>query len=328
MSAQIESLGHYVPETIIDNDYFVSKLKLDTSDEWIQSRSGIKKRRFVDNNTSSADIGYQAALNCLSKSNKTIKDIDLILVATSTPDHLAFPSTACIIQEKLNAQPTPAFDISAACSGFCFALSTAQAYLLNPLYNTILVIGVDCLSTITNMQDRATSILFADGAGAAIVTKSSKNNGIIYSKMFSDGALGSILSIPKGGSKYPINNSILNEKSHFIQMQGKAVFKTAITTIVPAIKKALAESNITPQDIAYLICHQANIRIIQTIGDQLNIDQTKLICNVEQYGNTSAASIPLAMSEHHEKTPFKKGDILVLAGFGAGFTWGITILKW
>ncbi len=327
MGTKLIGLGHFVPENKITNNYFTDILGLETSEEWIKDRTGIETRYFTDPNTSSADIGTLAAENCIKNASIQTKDIDLILVATSTPDHIAFPSTACIIQEKLGCNNTPAFDISAACSGFSFALSTAQGFINSNMYKTILIIGVDCLSKITNMKDRTTCILFADAAGAAVLQKSDTNY-LLYSKMYSDGSLGDILSVPKGGSKEPITNEIIEQNKHTIQMNGRAVFKIAIQKIIPAIEKGLSSINLSTKNIDYLICHQANQRILDNIASQLNLPSKKIISNVKKYGNTSAASIPLAMSEHHKSSPFKSGDIIVLAGFGAGFTWGINIIKW
>lgn len=328
MGAKIKGIGHYAPETVITNQYFIEQ-GLDTNNEWIVERTGIHERRFSSPKTGSSDLSYKAALNCLKNANLSSKDLDLIIVATSTPDHLSFPSTACILQKKLECNTIPAFDLSAACSGFCFALSTAENYLLNNNYNTILVVGVDCLSSITNHKDRKTAILFGDGAGAVVLSKSnSKETGIIYSKMYADGSHKDILKIPEGGSKTPITNEVTKNKSHYIHMDGKAVFKSAINTTVPAIKEALKSVKLTSNDISYLICHQANKRIIDNIANKLKINSEKVIINLDKYGNTSAASIPLAMSEFNEEVGFKKGDILVLVGFGAGFTWGVNIIIW
>ena len=200
---------------------------------------------------------------------------------------------------------------------------------MNPNYNHILVIGVDCLSKITDMKDRGTCILFADGAGAALVSKTKDNkSNILYSKIYTDGELAHVLSLPEGGSKAPLSKDIIEKRSHYIQMNGKKVFKTAINNIVPAIREAINSLSLEISDVTYLICHQANVRILQVISEQLNLPSEKIISNIQNYGNTSAASIPLAMSEHHQKKPFKNGDIIILAGFGAGFTWGVTVLKW
>ncbi len=328
MAAKIISLGHTKPTRKISNQYFV-EMGLDTSDEWIKERTGIHSRYFTNNEKASSDLGYEAAINCLDNANLKSSAIDLIIVATSTPDHNGFPSTACLIQEKLKCPNIPAFDISAACSGFVYALSTAEGFLATKKYSNILVIGVDCLSKITNMEDRGTCILFGDGAGAALLSQSDTiDEGILLSTINANGSLANILAVPKGGSKHPFNETIAKEKSHFIEMDGQSVFKQAIKLVVNEIKQSLLSVNLTPPDIDYLICHQANQRILDKICQNLSIPLEKSITNIHKFGNTSAASIPLAMSEFHNQTGFKKGDIIVLAGFGAGFTWGITIIKW
>ena len=328
MGAKIKGLGHTIPKKKIPNQFFIDQ-GLDTSDEWIKERTGIETRYFTPNETGSSDLGYEAALDCLKNTNTDISEIDLILVATSTPDHNAFPSTACLIQEKLGCNNTPAFDISAACSGFCYALTTAEGFLATQKHKNILVIGVDCLSKISNMEDRGTCILFGDGAAAALVTNTAdKNEGVIFSTIKANGSLANILQIPKGGSKFPFNETIAKEKSHFIEMDGSAVFKQAIKIVVSEIKQSLASINLSPDNIDYLVCHQANQRILDKICDNLKLPKQKCITNIQTFGNTSAASIPLAMSEFHKNHGFKKGDIIVLAGFGAGFTWGISIIKW
>tara|TARA_B100000427_G_scaffold273666_1_gene241473 strand:- start:9520 stop:10509 length:990 start_codon:yes stop_codon:yes gene_type:complete len=328
MGAKVISLGHTIPKQKITNQFFIDE-GLETSDEWIKERTGIESRYFTPTGTASSDLGYEAAIDCLNNAKLTSKEIDLILVATSTPDYNSFPSTACLIQDKLKCNTIPAFDISAACSGFCYALSTAEGFLATQKYQHILVIGVDCLSKITNMKDRSTCILFGDGAGAALLTQSdTNNNGIIYSNIKAQGNLANILKVPKGGSKYPFDETIAKEKSHFIEMDGTAVFKQAISIVVTEIKESLSKVKLTTNEIDYLICHQANQRILNKICNNLNIPTEKCISNINQFGNTSAASIPLAMSEFHNKNGFKKDDIIILAGFGAGFTWGITIIKW
>lgn len=327
MGNKVNGLGHFVPNTVITNEDFV-KRGLDTNNDWIVERTGIHQRRFVDNQMGSSDLAYEAALKCINNSTITADNIDLIIVATSTPDYLSFPSTACILQQKLNCKNIPAFDLSAACSGFCFALSTAENYLLNPNYNNILIVGVDCLSSITNHEDRKTAILFGDGAGAMIVSKTDSETSILYSKMYSDGNYQDILKVAEGGSKKPISEDVVKNKTHFIQMDGKAVFKNAISATVPAIKKALDDISLDIDNIDYLVCHQANKRILDKIAQKIGVDNKRVITNLEKYGNTSAASIPLAMSEFNQHNGFKKGDIIILVGFGAGFTWGINIIKW
>ncbi len=329
MKAKLLGLGHAVGSKKISNNYFVDELKLDTSDSWIQERTGIDTRYIADKNTATSDIAVQAAEQCIKNAAIDKTEIDLIILATATPDYLGFPSTACIIQHKLGLNTIGAFDLTAACSGFCYALATASSFIETGLYTNILVIGADCLSSITNYEDRSTCILFADGAGAALVGKQTDtSSGILYSKLYADGSEAETLLIPEGGSKHPLNKNVIENKKHFITMDGKAVFKLAINKIIPAIREGLESLNLNTEAITYLICHQANKRILDNIASQLNLPKEKCYINVNRFGNTSAASIPLALSELHETSPLKKGDIIVLAGFGAGFTWGVNIIKW
>ena len=328
MKSKIIALGHMAGEEKVPNEYFVKK-GLDTSDQWIRERTGIKTRHFVKPETASSDLGYMAAKMCLANANLLATDIDLIITATSTPDHISFPSTACLIQKKLGCSTIPAFDISAACSGFCYALTTADAFIQSKKFKRILVIGVDCLSTITNMNDRGTCILFGDAAGAALLESTEDDtSGMISSSIQADGNLSDILIVPKGGSKYPFDLNVANEAKHYIKMDGSTVFKQAIKIVVSEIKKALSELNLNTEDVDYLVCHQANQRILDKITEHLNIPKEKCLSNIHDYGNTSAASIPLVLSEFNKDKGFKKGDVIVLAGFGAGFTWGISIIRW
>lgn len=327
MKARISAVGHAIPKNKINNQYFVDKLKLDTSDTWIKERTGIETRYFCDETVATSDLGTEAAKNCISNTTSTTP-IDLIITATSTPDYLSFPSTACLIQKNLNlSTPCPAFDLSAACSGFVYGVETAKSFIESGQHKKILIIGVDLLSRITNFEDRSTCILFADGAGAAMI-EATDTDGILYSKCYAKGEEFDSLLLPEGGTKSPLTPQSLKSKSHYISMNGKAVFKSAISKITVAIQEALKTCNLTVHDVTALICHQANKRILDKIQQDLNIDHKKVIINVSKYGNTSAATIPLALSEHHQNNPFKKNDIIVLAGFGAGFTWGVTIIKW
>ncbi|RAP31509.1 3-oxoacyl-ACP synthase [Candidatus Marinamargulisbacteria bacterium SCGC AG-343-D04] len=329
MKARISGLGHALGEQETHNHYFVD-LGLETSDEWITERTGIKSRYIASEETSTSDLATKAAQHCIQNASIDKSNIDLIIVATSTPDYLSFPSTACLVQEKLKLGPIGAFDLSAACSGFSFALSTARSFIESNMYKNILVIGADCLSKITNFEDRGTCILFADGAGAALVTQTveGETGGIIDSSLHSDGSKAELLMIPKGGSKYPLNTSITDEKSHYITMDGKGVFKSAISIVIPAIKSMLNKHNLNINDLSYLVCHQANKRILDKIANSIGLDKDKLVVNVTKYGNTSAATIPIALSELNEEKKLQKGDLILLAGFGAGFTWGLNLIEW
>lgn len=308
-TSKISGTGFYIPNKIVKNSDFV-QWGLETTEEWITSRTGILERRICENESTS-DIAFFAAENALQNSGLTPDKIDAVIVATSTPDYDGFPSVACQIQARLGLKNIPAFDISAACSGFNYALTTAHQFILTDSAKHILVVGADSLSKIVDWKDRGTCILFGDAAGAVILSNSD-SNGILYSKLFSDGKESSILYV---------------ENKH-IKMEGKAVFKTAINAVIPAIENALKETNLSPEDVTYFIPHQANTRIIEKISEHFQFQNGKTLTNIQYLGNTSAASIPTALAQHNEKNPFKKNDILVLVGFGAGFTWGVTILKW
>lgn len=308
-SSKILSTGYYIPKKIITNKDFVTQ-GLDTTEEWITTRTGILERHICETETTS-DMAFFAAENAIQNGSINTSDIDGIIVATSTPDFGGFPSVACQVQARLGLRAVPAFDISAACSGFNYALTTAHHFIRSGTSKNILVIGADALSKIVDWSDRGTCILFGDAAGAVILSETNEP-GILYTELFSDGHEASILYV---------------EDNH-IKMEGKAVFKVAINTVIPAIETALNQTGLTANDITYFIPHQANTRIIEKIGSHFGFNDQKTITNIQTLGNTSAASIPTALAQHNEKSPFKSGDILLLTGFGAGFTWGITLLKW
>ena len=324
----IRSLGTFLPDSVVTNHDFQSKFGLDTNHEWILTRTGISERRIAKDYETSAYMGAKAAEKAIESANLSPNDIDLILVATTSPDHSSFPSTACLIQHKLNMKHVGAMDISAACTGFIYALTTAHQFLQSDQYSNILVIGVDSLSKLVNWKDRSTCILFGDGAGAAIVSKTSQNKGIIYSQLHADGSKGPILQIPEGGTQAPFNDQTLNNNKHTIYMDGRQVMKVAIQSIIPSIKDALKNAKLSINDIDYFIPHQANIRIIDQCTDKLGFKPEQVLKSIQHYGNTSAASIPLTLYDYVESGTIKDGHTLLLAGFGAGFTWGVTILKW
>lgn len=323
--AKIKGLGKGIPQKKITNNYFVEQ-GLDTSNEWITTRTGIETRYFADSE-STIDLAYEASIQAIRNANITTNDIEMIIVATTTPDYPSFPSTACLLQNKLECKHIPAFDVSAACSGFSYALNIASQFIATNAHKTILIVGADCLSKKVNFKDRTTCILFGDGAGAAVIT-ASENNGILYSKCYSDGSEANSLIIPSGGTKTPLTKDSLENQDHTIKMDGKNVFKLAVSKTVEGINAGLQSLNLTVDDINYLVCHQANQRILNKIQNQLNIPDNKLLSNLKKYGNTSSASIPILLTEKNNENQFKTNDIIVLAGFGAGFTWGITIIKW
>lgn len=329
---EIIATGSYVPDRIVTNKELSEFV--DTNDEWIRSRTGISERR-VSLNENTSDIAAKAAINALKSSNLSAEDIDLIIVATVTPDCYT-PSTACIVQEKIGASKATCFDISAACSGFIFGLNIASQFIKTGAAKNALVIGAETLSKILNWNDRNTCVLFGDGAGAAIITKSEKQ-GIVSFHTGSDGTGGKFLSCTAAPLK--VNNEEFNKKLKgscensiyeelFLSMEGKEVFKFAVRAMNETIKELLKSNNLTIDDINYVIPHQANLRIIEHVGKKLNIDKDKFYINLHKYGNTSGASIAIALDEANKSNLFKKEDKLILVGFGAGLTWGGTLIKW
>lgn len=326
LKANIIGIGSAIPKQKITNQYFVD-LGLDTSDQWITERTGIKQRYYTNDDESSVDLAYKASLKAIQSANIESKDIDLIIVATTTPDYLAFPSTACLLQEKLQTGHIMSFDLSAACSGFSYALNVASQFIENNTHKIVLVVGVDCLSKTLNYEDRSTCILFGDGGGA-VVLQQSKEFGILYSKSYADGSESNALMIKAGGSKNTITKEAIELKENTLTMDGKGVFKMAVNKTASGIKEALENCNLTIDDVSYFVCHQANRRILDKLQSTLNIQEEKMLTNVENYGNTSAGSIPILLDEENNKNKFKKNDIIVIAGFGAGFTWSVNIIKW
>lgn len=309
---KIIGTGHYAPSQVVSNND-LSK-RVETSDEWITTRTGIKRRHLSENENTS-DLAYQAAKKAIENSHIDINKLRYIIVATFTPDHFT-PSTACIVQEKLglNDQPIMAFDINAACSGFVYALSVIKGLLKDDEYG--LVIGSEVISKVIDWQDRGTCVLFGDGAGAAVVEKSSTP---FYSYHNSKGNMTALVCPGRG-----LNST----ETGYLQMDGKAVFKFAVEAINDAIKNVLAQSQLTLEDIDYVICHQANYRIISHVYKKLKADPQKFYMNLDEYGNTSAASIPMALSEMNEKGLLQEGQKIICVGFGAGLTWGATLFSW
>ncbi len=323
--ARVVGVGSYVPDEVITNNDL--EKMVDTSDEWIRTRTGIKERRVVDEDTTTSDLAYQAAKEALADAEMEAEQLDLILVATATPDYPAFPATACILQHKLGVKGIPAFDLAAACTGFIYGLSTATQYIETGSYENILVVGAETLSKIVNWEDRGTCILFGDGAGAAVLTADDKG-GIINNVIGADGEMHEVLMVPGGGSKEPFSQDVLEQEANYIIMEGKPVFKFAVRILGKAAKQALEEAGLGVDDIDFLIPHQANTRIIDAAAKRLKLNQDQIYVNLDQYGNTSAASIPLALAEAKHKGKLQAGDIVVLVGFGAGLTWGATVIEW
>lgn len=318
--ASITAIGGYVPENRRTNE-FLSEIS-DTSDEWIVKRTGIKERRILDLNLASSDMGTYAVRNLFDKYKKNIKDVEVLIVATSTPDML-MPSTANIICEKLNIKNVWAFDVNAACSGFLYALNVGSSLIESGRFNNVLVVATDNISAFVDLKDRSTNILFGDGAGAVLLEKD-EEFGLVDAILESNGEGTPYLNIEGGGSKYPSSKDNLNK--HFIKQEGKTVFKKAVQAMSESCINLLERNNLSTNEIDWLIPHQANKRIIDAVGNALSIDETKTLVNIENLGNTIAATIPLCMWENQHK--FKKNDKILLTAFGAGFSWGSTLLKW
>ncbi len=328
MGIQILGVGSYVPEKVLTN--FDLEKMVETSDEWIKTRTGIEQRRIASDEQATSDLAYEAAKKALEAANLKAKDIDVIIVGTITPDH-AFPSTACLVQEKLGADNAFGLDLEAACSGLLYSLEVANSLLIaNAKYKNILVIGGEKLSSITNWDDRSTCVLFGDGAGAIVLGRSEKDeeNCIIASKLGSDGRYGGILQMPAGGSRFPASAETVANKQHFLMMEGSDVFKLAVNAMVRSCKEVMKTAGVTADDIKWLVPHQANYRILRAVASRLKIPEDEVYMNVNRYGNTSAASIGLCLDEIAKGELAEKGDYLLLTAFGGGLTWGAMLIKW
>lgn len=325
ISVGILGTGKYVPERRLTNQEL--EQMVETNDEWIVTRTGIRERRIAAPEQATSDLAYEASLQALQAAGITAEEIDLIVVATITPD-MFFPSTACLLQEKLGAKKAAAFDLSAACSGFIYGLANASGLIATGLYRHVLVVGAECLSKITDYSDRNTSILFGDGAGAVVLGQVPEGRGFKSFKLGADGAGGDLLRICGGGSRLPSSEQSVADRRHFIEMNGRDVFKFAVRIMGNSAEEALASAGYEKSDIDLLIPHQANIRIIQSALERLDLSEDKAMINLDKYGNVSAASIPLALAEAVEQGRVKEGDCLVLVGFGGGLTWGASVLIW
>jgi 3-oxoacyl-[acyl-carrier-protein] synthase-3 len=322
--AGIIGIGSAIPDQVLDNAYF-EKI-VDTNDEWIVGRTGIRERRIAPRDQAASDLGARAAQAALAKAGMSADEIDLVICATITGD-MPFPATASIIQNKIGASRAAAFDLSAGCSGFVYGLSVASGFVSSRMYEKVLVVGSDLLSRMTDYEDRATCILFGDGAGAAVVTPA-EDHGILSFVLGSDGSGAELLKVEAGGSRCPTTAETVANKQQFIFMAGQEVFKFAVKIMGEASIQALNKCGLTPHDVDLFIPHQANVRIIDSAARRLGISPDKVFVNVHKYGNTSAASIPLAMDEAMREGRLKKGDIVVAVGFGAGLTWAANVIKW
>lgn len=324
-NAGILGTGFYVPEKIMTNAD-LEKI-VETSDEWIVERTGIKERRIAEDNQPMSDLALRAAKAALADAGVAAEDLDLIIVATLTSDRI-IPSTACMIQNLLGAKHAAAFDLSAACSGFAYAASVAAQFIETGAYKKALVIGAETLSKYINWEDRNTCVLFGDGAGAAVLGQVEEGYGILSFDLGSDGSGGDAIQIPSSGSLMPVSKESIDQKLNLIHMNGRDVFKFAVKAMGKTVKNSLTKIDMPQEKIDWLVPHQANIRIIESAAKRLSMPMDKVIVNIHKYGNMSAACIPIALAEAAAAKRFKKGDIIALSGFGAGLTWASCIIRW
>lgn len=324
-SVGIKGLGYYVPEKVMTN--FDFEKIIDTSDEWIRTRTGIEERRFAAPEQATSDLCVEAAKKAIEKSGISKDEIDLILVATCSPDYLV-QATACLVQKKLGIKNTPACDLNAACSSFIYGLTVATGMIKGGIYKNILVIGAETLSRIIDMQDRNTCILFGDGAAAAVVGEVEEGYGILSTYLGAEGEDDDILRTPAGGTKKPNTAETIEKRENFVRMKGQDVFKFAIQALPNATNMALEKANMKAEELNIVFPHQANVRIIESAAKRINLPLDKFYVNLQRFGNTSSASVGLALGEALEKGLVKKGDKIALTGFGAGLTYGSIIMKW
>lgn len=318
-------LGRYAPEKVLTN--FDLEKMVDTTDEWILERTGVRERRIASDDQATSDLAIPAAQNALEAAGVSPEELGLILLGTVTPDYF-FPSTACIVQNKIGAGNAAALDTSVGCSAFIYDCDIASQFIETGRYEYILVIGADTLSKITDYTDRNTCVLFGDGAGAAVLGPAKGDGGILATHMKADGSLGYLLEMPGGGSRQPPTHESIEQKLHYIKMAGREVFKNAVRSMVDAGRYVLDEAGYTGDDVDLLIPHQANWRIMSVVADKLKIQHEKVFVNLDKYGNTSAASIPIALSEAVEQGRLKAGDLVLNVAFGTGFTWAANLVRW
>jgi len=323
-NVKIIGTGSYVPETIYTNKYLETILP--TSDEWIYENLGIKERRIASVNEATSDLASKAALNAIENSGLTKNDIDLIIVATATPDRLA-PSTAAVVQDKIQAYNAVAFDISAVCSGFLYGMSVASQFIAAGVYDNVLVIGADTFSKITDWT-RRDAVFFGDGAGAVVMTHGNVNEGFLAFRLYTDGRGKYNFTIPAGGSEMPASEETVKKRLHYFQMNGKAVYDTGTQVLPKAILQVLSDTGLTINDIDYMIPHQPSIRILQKTAEIIGLSWEKVMTNMEKYANTSGGTIPILLDETNRSGKLKKGNLILFAAVGSGWTYGASILKW
>lgn len=325
-NAVVTGFGFYAPPRVVTNHEF-EKMGVETSDEWIVSRTGIKERRFAADGETTSTMASRAARIALERARLRPQEVDLVIVGTCSPDYL-FPATACLVQRDIGAERAGAFDVEAACTSFVSALAIANGMILAGTHRNAVVIGAECLSRLLNFKDRGTCVLFGDGAGAVVLEASNASVGVESAVLHSDGSKGELLWVEAGASKVPASADTVAQGRHFIRMEGGETFKLAVKSMSDAAEEALAQANVTADEIDLMIPHQANVRIIQKVAERLRFPMDKVFVNIQRYGNTSAASIPIALAEAAESGRLKKGDRVLLAAFGGGFTWGASVMEW
>jgi 3-oxoacyl-[acyl-carrier-protein] synthase-3 len=322
---EIVSTGRYLPDRVVTN--LDLEKELDTSDEWIRERTGIRERRIAPDDMGAAHMGAEAAKIAMERAGVHAGEVDVIVVSTATPDRL-LPSTGCDIQALLGAENAAAYDIAAACSGFLYGLSVAEGHLLSGRAEIALVIATEKMSAIVDWEDRSTAVLFGDGAGAAVVKRAENERGMLSSFVRSDGTLAELLWRPGGGARIPMDVAVLDERSHLVKMAGREVFKAAVRSMAEAADQALLRAGLTGEDIDLFVPHQANIRIIEATAKYANVPMEKVFVNVDRYGNMSSATVPVALDEALEQGRIEPGDHVMMVAFGAGFTWGSAVVRW
>ncbi|SMA52201.1 ketoacyl-ACP synthase III [Helicobacter pylori] len=322
--ASLKSIAMHVPSERVKNAEF--QQFLDTSDEWIEKRTGIKERRFANDEEKSSDLGVIAAKQAIERAHLTPQDIDLVVVATLSPDFLAMPSTACVLSTKLGIENKPAFDISAACTGFIYLLSVAKAYVESGMYENVLIVGAEKTSSVLDFKDRGTCILFGDGAGACVIGRTKRlKESVLDVQISANGNFSNYLYTPRTLKPTPFNSKE-ETLEPFLRMKGNEVFKLAVKTLLKDVETILEKNALKPEDVRLFIPHQANFRIIQAVREHLDFKDEQVVLTVHKYGNTSAASIPMAMCEAYEEGRLKKGDLMLLDAFGGGLTWGSALV--
>ncbi len=323
---KIAGWGKYLPRRVMPNSEL--EVLVDTSDEWIRARTGIQERRIAAPEESTSTLAVHAARAALDRAGLTPDDVDLIIVATCTPDHSNMPSTASIVQDQLGASHAGAFDLNAVCSGFLYALSTGSQFILSGAYDTVLVVGAEVFSRILDWEDRSTCVLFGDAAGSVVLRATDEPGGLRSFVLGSDGSGACHLYVPAGGSRLPTSAETVQQRLHYVKMQGREVFRFATTVVPDAVMQAIAKAGLTAQDVDLLVPHQANLRIIDAQLRRLKLAETRAFANVQRYGNTSSASVPVALCEAIEADRVHSGDTVVLTGFGAGLSWGAAVWQW